>query len=651
MSDSDHSRKKPKLEKAAKAAETKRRNLQREKEENARREEETRGDCLSYIKCTQQETKLAKVVALLSIEHWKKHVGCHLYAENYPIAIRRSLLAWMSKNKPASSCKVRPAKASSAKLAPDDSNDEEPEPRVLKRGEKKKGNTAKSQPPRAPAMEDSDNEELPVKKTSAKATQSHRPSKKPLNSSESDSGGSGKSLSGSGSESESDDNKSENEDFGAETAQLMEVTVHPRDYQDDHTDKPARSPVVEGTITTSNSDTEALTLFLSDSGDNDTLVKKTVRTKSQKRKRRLVEWPSTDEDTQDAKPKSKRKKQRDEAFEREKPAVGHATSLQRSKKRSQKKNNACAGSSLTRKISERARLRLPSGGQLKDINLLHQPRLVQKVVRSAITKVTEDFLMISAWPTIVLRSTFGGPFLISAADELVGDFPRVAEIRALLDPGQDEDYVQALSHILVGRLALLRNPVKIAGADTIPLYKLGLGDDRKHRVESLLKLDVYIFPGEWARDAKGKETNTWIPNAKDPYLHPAIIETIKQGFFATFSSAATRYVDDFPFVKDKHHLPASMLALAATAVHYGLYRFKDGSKNGPLAFSGDIFSGVYRSHMLALSQMLDTSVKTFNRIMATIFDLTGGLSASACVGGAGAFTVMDLEDDDEEGAN
>ncbi|KAH6908392.1 hypothetical protein BKA70DRAFT_1481409 [Coprinopsis sp. MPI-PUGE-AT-0042] len=113
-----------------------------------------------------------------------------------------------------------------------------------------------------------------------------------------------------------------------------------------------------------------------------------------------------------------------------------------------------------------------------------------------------------------------------------------------------------------------------------------------------------------------------------PYLHPAIIKTIKQGFFATSNSTAARYIDDFPVVKGKCHLPAPMLVLAATA--------------------GNIFSGIYRGHMLALSKMLDTSVKTFNRVMSTVFDLTGGLSEIDYAAGGGAFAVMDLEDDDDD---
>jgi hypothetical protein len=166
-------------------------------------------------------------------------------------------------------------------------------------------------------------------------------------------------------------------------------------------------------------------------------------------------------------------------------------------------------------------LQRPGTKKWKDITLLEQPRLVQKVVKEAIEYVTLDVFFRCAWPSITHRPIFGRPLLLAASEHLQGQYPHIADISARL--GGDDDYTSSLTYLvsvtcftslsgystisqLVNRLALLRGPAKRYGGKAVPLFKLGLGEECKGRVAALFLDSRYVFPGLW-RHLDGKETN------------------------------------------------------------------------------------------------------------------------------------------------
>ncbi|KAH6912305.1 hypothetical protein BKA70DRAFT_1219437 [Coprinopsis sp. MPI-PUGE-AT-0042] len=358
-----------------------------------------------------------------------------------------------------------------------------------------------------------------------------------------------------------------------------------------------------------------------------------------KRSRSHVDPTSSDEDGKVPMRKAKKtqKKQRDETFGHEKPAVGPAKALKKSKGKASQRQQPDI---------EHAKLCLPSNGRWKELNLLDQPGLVQQVTRGAIEKVTVDFFLKCAWRNGgTSRLAYGKPILLEVAKGLQVDYPDVKDILNCLE--SDARYAEALSYLVVDRLVLLRNPVKVAGAQTIPLFKLGLGEECKERIAALCPLYVYVFPGVW-KTVEGRETNQWVPNAKEPYTNPAIIETLKEAFFSSSNGAGTRHIDHFPVKKDKRQIPIPLLALAATGVHYGLYQYKDGSRDDKLPFSGNIFSSVYAAHQDALETLSLKSKKTFCRIMSTIFDLVAASKASTSGSGNDIFSVIELDEGDND---
>ncbi|KAH6866129.1 hypothetical protein BKA70DRAFT_1500328 [Coprinopsis sp. MPI-PUGE-AT-0042] len=361
-----------------------------------------------------------------------------------------------------------------------------------------------------------------------------------------------------------------------------------------------------------------------------------------KRSRSQVEVALTDED-QEAPSQSKkgRKKRRDEAFDEEKPGVGAARNI-----RTNKTSKSHQASKVTHASPAHVALKKPSTNNWRDINLTQQPSLVQEVVRNAINTLTYQIFFRDAWPEIFSRTSYGRPILLGAANAVMEENPQAIDVRNQVE--NDDMYVKTLAYILLGRIALLRTPAKVAGANSIPWFRLGLGDECGLRVESLLKDRAYVFPGSW-KQVEGKETNIWVPNGKEPYMSPAIIDTLKQGFFSPSHNSGTHVLDGFPTHREARHMSIPLLALAATGVHYGLYQFKDGAKDNTLTFSGNLFLGVYEGHHNNLQGILQKSPRTFHRVMSTIFTLTAGSSVKRTniSGGGDFFSIIELDEESD----
>jgi Domain of unknown function (DUF6532) len=125
-------------------------------------------------------------------------------------------------------------------------------------------------------------------------------------------------------------------------------------------------------------------------------------------------------------------------------------------------------------------------------------------------------------------------------------------------------------------------------------------------------------------------------------MNPAIIQTLKRGFFSSQSSIANRHVEHFPqaVAGENQQMSIALLSLVATGVrrlcpsrkthhthphkvHYGLYQYQEGSSEDDLPFSGNIFGAVYNSHAAALTKMATKTPNKFMRIMSTLFELAG----------------------------
>jgi hypothetical protein len=60
-----------------------------------------------------------------------------------------------------------------------------------------------------------------------------------------------------------------------------------------------------------------------------------------------------------------------------------------------------------------------------------------------------------------------------------------------------------------------------------------------------------------------------VPNTKEPFLHPAIAQTLKKAYFSSQTGLGFAYKDKFPLgspSQTERELPKSLVALAATGV-------------------------------------------------------------------------------------
>jgi hypothetical protein len=58
------------------------------------------------------------------------------------------------------------------------------------------------------------------------------------------------------------------------------------------------------------------------------------------------------------------------------------------------------------------------------------------------------------------------------------------------------------------RLAGARGPVWMKGLNHIVIFQLGVGNVCIERVQALLDCDLYIYPGKWGMDDKGKVSSS-----------------------------------------------------------------------------------------------------------------------------------------------
>lgn len=335
------------------------------------------------------------------------------------------------------------------------------------------------------------------------------------------------------------------------------------------------------------------------------------------------------------KKKKKKKGKRDEAFEEEKPAVVRTTAI---KPRS---HIGTTSSSKTRVVvwPQHAQLVAPEKGT--NHNILDQPSLIQKVTRSAIARITDDIVLVRAWPETSARLAYGKPTLLEACRVVANEYPSVQDIIQRINA--DELFTKYISNMAVDRIALMRSPARVQGDRVVPHYQLGLGSDCRERVQSLFKKHVYVFPGQWIDDGSGN-VNTWKPNTKSPYTHPALIDALKQGFFNTSTALGSRYAPRFTTVGQDREMTIPLLALAATGVYFGISRFSDGARNTTIEFSGNYCAAAYEAHTRTLERLKESNPGRFHQVMSIVYTLVAGpVATESHAADDDIFSVIDIE--------
>ncbi|PPQ86667.1 hypothetical protein CVT26_012967, partial [Gymnopilus dilepis] len=261
------------------------------------------------------------------------------------------------------------------------------------------------------------------------------------------------------------------------------------------------------------------------------------------------------------------------------------------------------------------------------------------------TKVVEKTLVIQhAWPELhqVKACTLNASHPSSA--ERQGDLRTTSET--------SRRGCQVIDH-----LSNWRSKPRIAASNHIALYQLGVGDICKVRVDALLENDVHVYPGEWGTSEKRKVI--WLSKGsktdiESVFLSPALIDTIKEAFFATPTGFGFRFKGEYVSSHPTLPEPELTIPLVALAIFIRLYylpwmtcfanlypaifEWREGKKASRPSqpskasmsekFEGDQFKAVFDRHVAALTA-LKTTPKTCHTVMSSLFSRVTGENAGS----------------------
>ncbi|PBK61683.1 hypothetical protein ARMSODRAFT_623207 [Armillaria solidipes] len=185
-----------------------------------------------------------------------------------------------------------------------------------------------------------------------------------------------------------------------------------------------------------------------------------------------------------------------------------------------------------------------------------------------------------------------------SAEDVAKKYRDVQEIADRL--GVDLSFAAPLGELVLDQVATNRSVFfKKAAVPAIAYYQLGTDEVCKVRYKALCDSGRprYVFVGKWGFNAKGEETYKIM--VSKPYFNPAIITTAKY-FFANPKSIGNRLFPRFKSsIKDaqEREMPATIVALVATAVFAALHRWRDGKLDTNVEFSGTVFRTTYNNHL------------------------------------------------------
>ncbi|KAJ3520505.1 hypothetical protein NMY22_g12727 [Coprinellus aureogranulatus] len=251
------------------------------------------------------------------------------------------------------------------------------------------------------------------------------------------------------------------------------------------------------------------------------------------------------------------------------------------------------------------------------ILLRDQHPLIKRVVDRAISQVTKDMVVDCAWPEASARIQYGKAKLLSACAHVSRTYPQAADIEDRVKA--DLKFTKVLIEQIVDRLATHRHKVAKCAHAQVSFFKLGLGEECRERVGIVSSMHAYIFPGRWA----GADHKAWDSNRREPFLNPAIIETLKSAYFGSEKAIGYRFRDDFKVLyngETHYEISPSLLALAATAVYHSLQEYRTRA-HMEIPFHGNVFFPTYKSHIRTLQKLEQERPSRYHEVLRRVYEL------------------------------
>ncbi|OJT11577.1 hypothetical protein TRAPUB_11906 [Trametes pubescens] len=227
----------------------------------------------------------------------------------------------------------------------------------------------------------------------------------------------------------------------------------------------------------------------------------------------------------------------------------------------------------------------PQHGKLK---LTDQHRRVRRVLQHSIYTMLVDIGLKNAFPDGPQKQ---GKIVYRALTSAAGEYGYDDILKRLK---KQDEYASELSKIPSQRIPTFRSHVRKL-AEGQPCTAFGLMSCDKDKGDWLQEGFRYIYPFDYENKSI---------KASKPYSPPVFLEILRVAFFKRPSSLGFKICKHFesslPDKPDEKELPASLLALVATALHAAIEDCKHGHAQ-PRDFTSNDYWGIYKDHMQELS--------------------------------------------------
>ncbi|KAJ6533474.1 hypothetical protein B0H19DRAFT_1257481 [Mycena capillaripes] len=244
------------------------------------------------------------------------------------------------------------------------------------------------------------------------------------------------------------------------------------------------------------------------------------------------------------------------------------------------------------------------------IKLKSQSPRVEKTAQLAVDFFLGYYIFKYAFPSTEEKRRFGLDALLNSAHTLLYE-----DIKQKLLT--DSVYCDLLSTVLHGRVSAFRLRPKTA-ADMNVVTNYALGKHTEERVAFLLVGMRYIhslLPG--AIDPKTAKPGPDVIKKDSSYMSEGIRTTLSNAYFKGTPSLAEKYSTLFVTAENgRKQLPASMVALAGTAVHASLNEYRTGH-HIPSKFEGNHLQEIYDTHLL----LIDMLLKAGSTVLEDLYEL------------------------------
>ncbi|KAJ3570414.1 hypothetical protein NP233_g4416 [Leucocoprinus birnbaumii] len=264
--------------------------------------------------------------------------------------------------------------------------------------------------------------------------------------------------------------------------------------------------------------------------------------------------------------------------------------------------------------------RWPSYLSLLAGGIKNQHSIIRGLTHDAIEYCELKVVTEHAFPEVENRDEFRSHVMVHCASILHEMSVHSTQYEVLYQRvKEDEDFRRIIGEWALDRISHARTLMRTAALVHINYYSFGDDEEGAARVKILLTGNAFVYPGRWGQDELGK--TAWIVNASEAYLSPAIIKTIRRGWFDTLTAFGTQYTSYFTSSLDdkpEKEFTIPVVALAATAVDAALRMWQHGDfVDEP--FKGERFLSVYESHANYLANMKTRYPTPYHSLMSLLY--------------------------------